>query len=345
MVRYYNYNGTSLIVGYVLNFENPQGSNFPQPVLTIDVYGNLLGQTSDDRQAIESVLSPIDFIGPGFLARPLVGGARAMAGAVPRLSAAAARTSRNLAFTARLRASQLLESGMRGAGHFPELALRETPAAFVLRESGEAVIGSGAVTAGVAESASVSSLTTVQATGPSFAGISSAIRAEVPGTIGYTSTSAAALGANAGGLRTPSRPGFHTHSTAPSVRRAFNVSGYVAQSVHILPQAVYRALRDLGWVRPDGRPFSAGRALTTTDLSLAAHRAFDAGWVPQWNAAAASGRAIQVRDVYNWVSSAIHAVDDSLISPAIKGAMHDRLRTELFVDLGLNLDDVIVPGG
>ena len=34
-VRYYNYDGTSQIVGYVLNFENPKGSNFAQPVLTI----------------------------------------------------------------------------------------------------------------------------------------------------------------------------------------------------------------------------------------------------------------------------------------------------------------------
>lgn len=53
---------------------------------------------------------------------------------------------------------------------------------------------------------------------------------------------------------------------------------------------------------------------------------------------------IRVSDVYNWVSRAINAVDDQVINAGVKGAINDRLRTELFVDLGLDLDDVIIPG-
>ena len=90
-VRHYNYDGSSQIVGYVLDFENPQGSSYPQPVLTIDVYGKELGKMATDRQAIESVISPIDFIGPGLLARPLVGGTRALAGGLAKAAPESAR--------------------------------------------------------------------------------------------------------------------------------------------------------------------------------------------------------------------------------------------------------------
>jgi hypothetical protein len=43
------------------------------------------------------------------------------------------------------------------------------------------------------------------------------------------------------------------------------------------------------------------------------------------------------------ISQAIDAVDPKLINPATKGMLHDRLRTELFADLGLRPGTVIVP--
>ena len=87
---------------------------------------------------------------------------------------------------------------------------------------------------------------------------------------------------------------------------------------------------------------SEGRALTNL-LPTQAHQAFDRGWVGQWQAAEAAGQTIRARDVYNWVSRAINAVDDSVINVATKGAIQDRLRQELFGEFGLLPDDIIVP--
>jgi len=45
---------------------------------------------------------------------------------------------------------------------------------------------------------------------------------------------------------------------------------------------------------------------------------------------------IRAEDVYNWVSRAINAVDDQFNDAGVKAAINDRLRTEMFVDLGLD---------
>jgi hypothetical protein len=74
------------------------------------------------------------------------------------------------------------------------------------------------------------------------------------------------------------------------------------------------------------------------------HAAFDRAWVAEWKNAVAAGRAITAEDVYNWVSRAINAVDDQVINVGVKGAINDRLRTELFVDLNLDAQDIIIPG-
>jgi hypothetical protein len=166
---------------------------------------------------------------------------------------------------------------------------------------------------------------------------------ETPGTVTYPSTAAAAAAATALGLHSPDRPGFQTHSTAPSVRRVLGRSGNQWQSVHMLMQAAYRALRARGYVPPGGQAYSPGRALTTVDLSLAAHRAFDAGWVPLWNAAVASGQRISAGQVYQWLSNAINSVSPNLISNHMQGIILARIRTELFVELGLNWNDPILP--
>lgn len=344
-VHYYNYDGSSMLVGYVLNFSNPQGSNFTQPVITIDIHGKVLDQSSTDPQAIESVLSPVDFIGPGFLARPAVSGARAVFGGiartVPKFRAAAGNTARGLAFSARLNASNALGAAMRGGAEFPALAAGSTaPASLVVRQGGELAVGTaqaGRVATGMAEGAPAFARAPVQATGPSFADVSRELGLQAAGTVSYRSTAAAAAAARAARLETASRPGFQTHSTAPTVRQAFSVSGSQWQSAHIVPQAVYRALR------AQGLAVSEGRALTTL-LPRQAHAAFDRLWIREWNQAVATGRTIRVGDVYRWVSRAINAVDDRVIDKGVKGAIDQRLKSELFNDLGLALDDVLLPG-
>jgi hypothetical protein len=316
---------------------------------------DLWGVFGRQEPGLISVISPIDFIGPGLLARPLIGATGALVRGAARVlpeipgvlakGAAAALPEVRAAVSSVLRKGSLsLELAMRGA-RLPALTLTETPAAFVLREAGqagattEAAVVAEDVSAGAAPGLRVDPRTTSDV----FAEIQTELGLETPGTVTYSSTAAAAAGAVAASLRTPTRPGYQTHSTAPSVRRALGLSGYQWQSVHMVFQAAYRALRARGYVRPDSRPYSPGRALTTVDLPLAAHRAFDAGWIPQWKAATAAGQTIPAGTAYRWLSSAINAVDPALISPALQGVILDRIRTELFVELGLGWNDIIVP--
>jgi hypothetical protein len=212
--------------------------------------------------------------------------------------------------------------------------------AFVERETGQFAIGTAATQQAVTEVQAAESAiqqVPVRITGPSFADISKELGLEAPGTINYRSTAAAAAAARAAGLENTTRPGFQSHSTASTVRNVFNISGRIWQSAHIVPQAVYRALRSRGLRVSEGRAF-------TTLLPSQAHAAFDRTWIREWNDAVSAGRTIRTRDVFEWVSRAINAVDPALINNEVKGAILDRLRTELFVELGLNLNDVIIMG-
>jgi hypothetical protein len=173
-------------------------------------------------------------------------------------------------------------------------------------------------------------------TGPSFADTSSQLGLEIPGTITYQSAADAALGARAGGLEAATDAAFQSHATASTIRRAFNMLGKEWQSAHIVPQAVYRALRAAGL------EVSEGRALTIL-LPTEAHAAFDSGWIAEWNNAVYAGRAIRSGDVYNWVSRAINAVDESAIGVRVKATIMDRLAAELLGELGLSRGDVIIP--
>jgi hypothetical protein len=69
----------------------------------------------------------------------------------------------------------------------------------------------------------------------------------------------------------------------------------------------------------------------------------DKTWVAEWNARVAAGQEIQAGDVYRMVSRAIDQADPSLINVQTKGALQDRLRSELFQELGLTPNDVIIP--
>jgi hypothetical protein len=322
--------------------EKETGFGGAEYLVSTDASGRVLQVwqvTAKAEPPIESVASPIDFFGPKLVTSLGRGLASVVAESLPAVAESLTGISGPLAGFGRTSALSL-GLAMRGAG-LPALTLEETPAAFVVR--GETEATAGAQASEVATSTSSRLTPDLRTIEDVFREIHQELGLESPGTFRYPSTAAAAAAAAALGLHTSTRPGFHTHSTAPSVRRALGRSGNQWQSMHIVFQAAYRALRARGYVRPGGQPYSPGRALTTVDPSLDAHLAFDAGWVPLWNAAIASGQTITAGQVYQWLSNAINAVDPELINPAVQGAILDRIRTELFVELGLNSNDPIVP--
>ena len=325
-VRLHDYDGTAQVVGYVLSFTNPQGSNFPQPTVLVDVHGQQLNVSWADRQAIESVMSPIDFIGPGLLTKPVIAGSRAVGRTAMQWGRAGGEALRSGG------RKMVLSARLAGAGAYralPGELSQAAPSALVVggRQAAPLAAGPGTVAPAIPTVAS----------GPSFAQLSSELGLEAAGTVSYRSTAAAALGARQGGLVNASRPGVQTHATARSVRGVLGMTGRMMESAHLLPQAVYRALR------AQGMQVSAGRALTAL-LPRAAHQALDQGWVSTWNAATAAGRRITAGDVHGWVSRAIDAVDDRLINAATKGALKTRLDAEIFSGLGLSPGTVVVPG-
>jgi len=100
---------------------------------------------------------------------------------------------------------------------------------------------------------------------------------------------------------------------------------------------VYRALKGTG------TPGSAGGALTTP-LPKKAHRSLDETWIAEWNARVKAGREIRVRDVDRMVSRAIEQADPKLINPQTKAALATRLKSELYQEMGLSSNDVIIKG-
>lgn len=146
------------------------------------------------------------------------------------------------------------------------------------------------------------------------------------------------------GLVSPDRLGMQSHNRATSVRSILGLTGADAESAHVLPQAAGAAILEQ---LPKGvsgfRPYSPGRALTAL-LPPGTHSAFDQGWVSVWNARIAAGAKITAGDVNAMVGAAIDQIPASMLSPAAKGTLSWRLFMELFGELGLTPDTVIVPG-
>lgn len=133
--------------------------------------------------------------------------------------------------------------------------------------------------------------------------------------------------------------GFGSHSTSRSVRAVEGVTGATHQSAHLVPQAVYRALGE-----------SPNSALTIADMPRNTHRTLDfgdprlgvEGWVNKWNDAKARGDQITAGDVHSWVSTSIQQMPESMLPQATKNTLEWRLHTELYNELGLKPDDVII---
>ena len=133
------------------------------------------------------------------------------------------------------------------------------------------------------------------------------------------------------------------HNRATSVRSILGLTGADAESAHVVPQAAGAAiLEQFPKGVPGSSPYSPGRALTVL-LPPGTHSAFDQGWVSVWNARIAGGAEITAGDVNAMVGAALDQIPASMMSPAAKGSLQWRLFSELFGELGLAPDTVLVP--
>jgi hypothetical protein len=125
---------------------------------------------------------------------------------------------------------------------------------------------------------------------------------------------------------------FQSYSTAGKVRAAEGISGETHEAAHLVPQAVYRKL--------GGGEYSAH----TVNLPIEIHDLIDQGWLWRWKAAIKNGREVTAGDVEQWVGDAIARIPKDKLVPETKGTLQWKLHHELYSDLGLTPDFVIVPG-
>jgi hypothetical protein len=149
-----------------------------------------------------------------------------------------------------------------------------------------------------------------------------------------TSAAQTALDARTEGLvdLAAGRVGFGSHGTSALTRRILGNSGATHQSVHLMPQAVDRAIGA-----------STGKALTVPNLPTATHRQIDGHWVPLWNSAVARGRRITGAHVLAWVGEGIQNTPDSMLPQLARNTIEWRLSLEL-KELGIEPDTIVVPG-
>jgi hypothetical protein len=128
-----------------------------------------------------------------------------------------------------------------------------------------------------------------------------------------------------------------THSSARPVRARAGVTGQEFESAHLVAQTIGAAINR---VLP-GRPYSPGRAAATL-IRPEAHKAFDTGWVPEWNQAVASGRRVTVAEARSMLVGALDKVPRRLMSPQEQGALAMMIDSELFGIPGVTPDLVIL---
>jgi hypothetical protein len=147
-VQVYLYENVSVIAGYVLNYNNPLGTSFPQATVAIDAYGNELTVSYSNPEALVSVMPPWEWINLARLGgRLALGTARKLGSAFT--SSALGSSTRSFLLANRLAGApgaRWLAAGMRGLDEFAPgigaggaTALRPTPT-FVMSEGGEGVV-------------------------------------------------------------------------------------------------------------------------------------------------------------------------------------------------------------
>ena len=162
----------------------------------------------------------------------------------------------------------------------------------------------------------------------------------------YRSAAEAARGAEDAGLVDLQRGkvGFQTHNVSAEVRNALGQPGTTHQSAHMLAQDMGKGVAD----------YSPGRA-PTTNLPRRAHRVMDfgdptsqaavkpTGWVPSWQAAKASGAEVTARAAHDMLVGGIQTTPSELLSAAARGTLEWRVFDEMFRELGLSWQDVVLP--
>jgi hypothetical protein len=192
-------------------------------------------------------------------------------------------------------------------------------------------------------------------TNTAFAEVGKDVGTDLHGTTKYSSAADAAKGADEAGLTADKRPGFQSHSTKRSVQDALELPART-ESAHVVPQAVYRALKEAGF------KVSEGKALTVL-VPKEVNAAIDAGWKAEWSAAQKAGTRVTVADLEPMISRSIEAAPRVLennllakgysradatayvnkyLNPDVQGSLQTRLHRELFQELNVPPDTVVL---
>ena len=124
------------------------------------------------------------------------------------------------------------------------------------------------------------------------------------------------------------RLGMHEYKTGAALRKAVGTEGQGHQSLHIVPQVVYRSIGQ----DPD--------TALTVDLPTEFNTALDRVWKRKWKTAMDRGKRITGKDIRDSVAESIQSVSDSLLSKAAKNSLEWRLEVEL-KELGIAPETVM----
>jgi hypothetical protein len=137
------------------------------------------------------------------------------------------------------------------------------------------------------------------------------------------------------------RLGMSSYNTSGTVAKALKMTGANMEGAHMIPQAVGKFLRPYG--------YSPGKALTPL-LPKVAHTAWDRAWLPVWNQAVKNGTRMTAGDVYTMLvkpltgKGLVSATGEAVLSEGARGTISWRIFVEMFGELQLQWDTVILAG-
>jgi uncharacterized membrane protein len=142
----------------------------------------------------------------------------------------------------------------------------------------------------------------------------------------YRSTADAVAAGRTDGLEdlAAGRLGFFRYNRRGSVGRRLGPEYAGWQAAHVVPKAI-------GQFIPG---YSPGTALTVL-LPASFNAAFDKTWLAEWRRARQNGAGITVGEAYTMLADAINAIPDAEMPPAARDTLRERLRLEMFGELGL----------
>jgi hypothetical protein len=126
------------------------------------------------------------------------------------------------------------------------------------------------------------------------------------------------------------RYGFSSYNVASKVSKAVGFAGADMEHAHILPQAIGKYIPG----------YSPGRALGTY-LPRVAHRAWDAPWIQEWNAAVRDKTPMTAGQVFTMLDNALST--NKYLTAEARGNISARPFQEMFSELELLWDTPILP--